>query len=155
MSIDEKFYSLNSKDVDKEDFFKNLPILFQQGFLVFVNPSSYIKQLLKPYCIDNIPYFEELKKYQIETSDTLVVAQFNRNIEKLFSNIKPFSFEYFFFLLENNECAVSWTEAGEYTTIFISLDFVDDCRMRMFCESLCINNYCTQLFSYKSITSSP
>jgi hypothetical protein len=149
MSIDEKFYSLNPKDIDKEDFFRNLPILFQEGFLIFVNPSLYLKQVLEPFFVQNLSLDDELKKYQLDTSDTIIKIQYNQKIQKLFSKINSFSFEHFFFLLEDNIYVISWAGAGKYTTVYISLDFVDDNKMRTFCKSLCINNYCTQLYSYK------
>jgi hypothetical protein len=149
MSIDEKFYSLNPKDIDREDFFKNLPILFEEGFLIFVNPSLYLKQVLEPFFVQNLSLHEELKKYQLDTSDTIIKIRYNQKIQKLFLKINSFSFEHFFFLLEGNEYVISWVGAGKYTTICLSLDFVDDNKMRTFCKSLCINNYCTQLFPFK------
>ena len=150
MLIDDKFYSLNPRDIEKEDFFKNLPILFQQGFLIFVNPDSYLKQLLEPFFVQNLFLLKELRKYQIDASDTIIVVQYSKNIEKLLLKSNSYAFEYFFFLLDK-EYVISWVEAGEYTTIHLSLDFIDDKKMRMFCESLYINNYCTQIFSYESI----
>ena len=150
MLIDDKFYSLNPRDIEKEDFFKNLPILFQQGFLIFVNPDSYLKQLLEPFFVQNLFLLKELRKYQIDASNTIIVVQYSKNIEKLLLKSNSYAFEYFFFLLDK-EYVISWVEAGEYTTIHLSLDFIDDKKMRMFCESLYINNYCTQIFSYESI----
>jgi len=159
MSIEKKFYSLDFKSIDISDFFKNLHILSEEGTLIFINPDNYIVNELKDLHLTNNLGDTELKKYQTSSSDTIIRIRYTENLKKIFLNTedeylnKHISFEHFLYFGKDKNFLIQWIGAGKYTSIHLSFEFISDNIMRKFCQSLYLNNYHVQFFSYAELDS--
>lgn len=145
MNILKNYYQINYGDIEFNELLSALSILSKEGFIIFDNAK--IQGINNRYEVYD--KFNSFEATSISFDDFHGMAIKYNDISKkiLQQEYKKQLFDNRLLYFDNHEnCLFEWMEAGKYSTVNISREFISDTKLRDFCKALYISNYCVYSF---------